>query len=197
MGELYSYDTEYTKQCRKQNNSRYMREYRKRNPQKTEQHRITSEIRHLEKLGYTIKAPATRENPSDLSTNDLDKIREQKRLYAREWRAKNRDHVREYSRNYRKSHPVKISPEKRREYSKRWREKNRDHIREYARQWYYNNPEKAKALREKWRAQNPGYEKLRWARYKHAFEQAKREQYRKIRQEIREAEEKRKAVSGQ
>ena len=170
----------------------YMRAYRKRNPEKQEQWRISSEIRHLESCGYIV----TRKKPEEMTVAELesriDQAQDRKRESQRKWKENNRDHLREYHRQYRKDHPekCKISPEKRREYSARWRAKHRDEIRQYSRDWYANNTEKARASQARWRKNNPHYERLRWQRYKSALEKARQEQRARIRRDIKEAKQK-------
>ena len=170
-----TYDTDYTARCRKKNNAEYMRQYRKQNPEKAKQHRITSEIRHLESLGYIVKAP--RKKPEQMTVEELETIvnTKQKKLreYKRKWRAKNREHIRDYQRQYFKDHPEKFpSAEERRKYLQKWRDEHREEVREYRRQWYRKNADKAKEYQRKWAAKNPDYTK----RYRQALAQAKQKQ---------------------
>jgi len=57
--------------------------------------------------------------------------RERKRRKQREWRANNKDKMKEYSRRYRERHP-----EKQREYTRRYYEKNKERIKAYHKQPY-------------------------------------------------------------
>lgn len=180
--------------------ARYLRSYRRQNPQKSEQWRTNSEIRHLEKLGYKVIAPEHKQ-PEQMTVEELeshiDQAKKRDREYQRRWKSKNREHLREYHRQYMKDHPEirnksKVSPEKRREYAARWRARHREEIREYQRNYYANNTDRIREHQAKWRAKNPHYEKLRWQRYKNALEKARKEQQARIRRDIKA---KRKGVS--
>lgn len=176
--------------------ARYLQSYRRNHPEKQEQWRINSEIRHLESCGYTVIQQ--RKQPEQMTVEELeshiDQAKQRDREYQRKWKAKNREHLREYHRQYRKEHPerTKPTPEKQREYKARWRARHREEIREYQRNYYANNTDRIREHQAKWRAKNPHYEKLRWQRYKTALEKARKEQQARIRRDIKA---KRKGVS--
>ena len=119
----------------------YLSAYRKQNPDKSEQWRINSEIRHLEKLGYKVIEPK-RKQPEEMTLEELesiaDKRREQNRRYCAEWRKRNRDRINAYQREYSKTHPRTVQN---REYRRKWREANKERLAEYRRSWYANHSE--------------------------------------------------------
>ena len=179
----------------------YLRQYRRKNPEKQDEWRTRSEIKHLESLGYQVTKVTKRKQPEQMTVeeleNHIDQAKKRDREYQRKWKAKNREHLREYHRQYMKDHPEirnksKVSPEKRREYAARWRARHREEIREYHRNYYANNTDRIREHQAKWRAKNPHYERLRWQRYKNALAKARKEQRARIRREINA---KRKGVS--
>lgn len=157
----------------------YLRSYRKHNPEKAEQWRITSEIRHLERLGYKV-IPPKKKQPEEMTLDELeshfDKARQAQREYKRQWREKNRERVREYNREYKRTHQNTSTTEETKKYIRRWREKNPERVRDYQRRWLANHPEKVREYNKRWRDNHPNYGKIRYERYKKALEQAKRDQ---------------------
>lgn len=63
-----------------------------------------------------------------------------KKEYMKEWRAKNREHIREYKKKYRRENPEKHIAD-----NKRYREKNMDRARIWTKDYNKRNPEKRKA----------------------------------------------------
>lgn len=166
--------------------ARYLRGYRKRNPDKAEQWRTTSEINHLKSLGYRI-IPPERKQPEEMTLKELeshyDRAKQAKREYMRRYVDKNREKIREYQREYRRTHPEKKDPAKQREAVRRWKENHAEEVNEYLREWKAKNPEKVREYRRKWREKNPDYNKRRKERFQQAIEKARHEHMNGIREE--------------
>ena len=177
----------------------YLRNYRENNPERAEQWRISSEIRHLEKLGYVIIKPKERpkapqemtdaelEESAVVIETDIEKRKRQNRDACRRWREKNQDHVREYQKQWKEKNKdrIKVDPEKRRIYKARWRAKNREKLREQSRAWYAEHKEQAAEYQRKWMAKNPDYAKRRRAREKARLDAIRKEQRARIRRDTK------------
>ena len=135
----------------------YLPQYRKRNPEKQEKWRISSEIKHLEACGFEVKPTPQKKQPEDMTLDELENyiatVKNRRKEYQKKWKSAN--------------------PEKRREYAARWRAKHREEIRAYSREYYALHPDKARESQAKWRAKNPNYEKIRWQRYITALNEAR------------------------
>lgn len=172
----------------------YLAEYRRQNPDKSEQWRINAEIKHLEKAGYTVTK--AKKQPEEMTIEELEEVIDRERIrnreYARRWRESHREHLREYQKQYKKAHPekFKVSRSKNTEYARNWREKHRTAIRSYQRKWSAEHKDRVAEYAKNWRAKNPGYNRLRWQKYKQALERARREQEARIRRDIKESRQK-------
>lgn len=166
----------------------YLRSYRKWRPDKAEQWRINSEIRHLRKLGYTVIAPVeTIVEPEDMTTEELEShlARYNSREYAKQWRESNREHIREYQRKYRETHRAEIAESNRKSNAK-WRNDNPELVKAYAKRWREANPEKVREYQKRWLAKNPHYGRVRYARQKARYQQMQQEYNARIREYVRE-----------
>ena len=95
----------------------YLRQYRRKNPEKQKEWRTRSEIKHLESCGYTVTKATKRKQPEEMSLEELEEFFDEQRRKRRE-----------YLRKYKAKHPEKVA--KAREYKRAWREKHRDQINE-------------------------------------------------------------------
>ena len=68
----------------------YLRQYRRKNPDKQKEWRTRSEIKHLESCGYTVTRATKRKQPEEMTLEELEDFisseREKRRAYFREYR---------------------------------------------------------------------------------------------------------------
>lgn len=147
-------------------NSKYLKNYRRNNPEKQEQWRTTSEIRHLESKGYTVRK---KRNPEDMTLEELEAFFEKERQASKKWKNAHKEELKAYH--------------------KKWRGEHQEELREYNRKWRAKNQERVKEYNRKWREANPDYWKIRNKRYLDALEKARKEQQKRIREDIRKHKE--------
>lgn len=78
------------------------------------------------------------------TANEIAAAKAAKAAYMREWRAKNKEHVKEYRKNWRKNNPEKV--EYANEQTKKWIKENPEKAREHQIRYW---SKKAAALEEK------------------------------------------------
>jgi len=76
--------------------------------------------------------------------------KENRKIYARNWRKNNPDKAKKSIENWNKN-----NPDKRKEIMAVWRKNNSDKTKQDARNWRKNNPDKAKKSVENWNKNNP------------------------------------------
>ena len=93
--------------------------------------------------------------------SNTERQKEYNREYARKWREKNKDRVKENNRRWRDKNPeypkkwAEENQERVKQHSKKVREKNRERNRQYSREWRKKNPN----YYRDWRKKNPDYYK--------------------------------------
>lgn len=106
--------------------------------------------------------------------------KQRKSDYDKEWRAKNKERTREYSRKH-----YRMNPKRALEAEKRYRERNIEKCKQRQREYYKKNIDRISTRNKNWRKNNPEKIKMQQARYRQTLKYKERtKKYREANRKI-------------